>query len=484
MQVEMQKVPKIVSDRLRATTSALGHPDPNLLTAFSERALPESERALVLEHLARCDDCRDVVALALPEIEVVENESLGTVRAGRPRWAVLRWGLVAASVVAVASVGVVQYRQTHHPPTMASITQPRSEVAAYTAQNSPAVRDAVTPQAQDREDRPPVSNLRSRSDGRSTDEKRDLGEVGLVQKKILGRAGAVGTFGDAVGGAAAASTFDRGPKLAANQAPKDLALANELKAPAPSLPKQEAVAELAKPAPGAYSQTVQVQSANAEVDAQNQNQNQNQNQAPDQLALNDLDALSERQVPIDKVDKAKPVVGGSVAGAGTALATPYEPPLPASGRLQIAGEPSTRWNIASDGALQRSLDEGKTWQNVRVSPSSSAVASSMELGYATNAKATKAKATNAAPATASPNPVFRAVVANGAEVWAGGSGGLLYHSVDAGSHWTPVVLKANSVALTGDITSVDFSDVKHGRVTTSTSEVWTTADGGASWQKQ
>jgi len=480
MQVEIQKVRKIVSDRLRVATSAVGHPDPNLLTAFSERALPESERALVLEHLARCDDCRDVVALALPEIEVVENESLDTVLAAKPRWTALRWGLVAASVVVVASVGVVQYRQIHHPPTMASMTQPRDQVAGYTAQSSPPVREAVTPQAQDREATPPASNARSRSaDGLSAGERRGLGDATL-QKKLAGRVGAVGTVGGAVDAAAAASTFDRDPKLAANQAPKDFALAKELKAAAPSLPKQDAVAELAEPAPGTYPQTVQVQSANAEADAHNLTQNQ----APDQLAQNDLDAVSQQQIPVDKVDKAKPVVGRNVAGAGTALATPYEPPLPASGRLQIAGEPSARWNIASDGALQRSLDEGKTWQEVRVSPSSSAVASSMELGYATNAKATKAKTTNAAPAAASPNPVFRAVVANGAEVWAGGSRGLLYHSVDAGSHWTPVILKANGVALTGDITSVDFSDTKHGRVTTSTSEVWTTADGGTSWQKQ
>ena len=62
----MQNVPKIVRERLKAAPPATEHPDANALTAFAERVLPERERALVFDHLARCGDCRDVVALALP----------------------------------------------------------------------------------------------------------------------------------------------------------------------------------------------------------------------------------------------------------------------------------------------------------------------------------------------------------------------------------------------------------------------------------
>ncbi len=62
----MQNVPKIVRERLRAVTPAVNHPDADALTAFAEHSLPELERDVVLEHLARCGDCRDIVALALP----------------------------------------------------------------------------------------------------------------------------------------------------------------------------------------------------------------------------------------------------------------------------------------------------------------------------------------------------------------------------------------------------------------------------------
>ena len=68
----MQNVPKIVRERLKAATPAVDHPDADVLTAFAERSLPKREQGVVLEHLARCGDCRDIVALALPATEPVE----------------------------------------------------------------------------------------------------------------------------------------------------------------------------------------------------------------------------------------------------------------------------------------------------------------------------------------------------------------------------------------------------------------------------
>ena len=80
--------------------------------------------------------------------------------------------------------------------------------------------------------------------------------------------------------------------------------------------------------------------------------------------------------------------------------------------------------------------------------------------------------------------VFRAVAANGPEVWAGANDAALYHSTDAGAHWVRVTPSSSSSILTGDIVSLDFPDTQNGRLATSTGEVWTTADNGRSWQKQ
>jgi photosystem II stability/assembly factor-like uncharacterized protein len=79
---------------------------------------------------------------------------------------------------------------------------------------------------------------------------------------------------------------------------------------------------------------------------------------------------------------------------------------------------------------------------------------------------------------------FRAVAANGADVWAGGSWGLLYHSLDAGNTWVRVLPQAGGNALSGDIVSLQFPDAQHGSVATSTSETWTTGDGGQTWQRR
>ena len=38
--------------------------------------------------------------------------------------------------------------------------------------------------------------------------------------------------------------------------------------------------------------------------------------------------------------------------------------------------------------------------------------------------------------------------------------------------------------LAGDILTIDFSDAQQGKITTSAPEVWTTTDGGQTWQKQ
>jgi photosystem II stability/assembly factor-like uncharacterized protein len=111
----------------------------------------------------------------------------------------------------------------------------------------------------------------------------------------------------------------------------------------------------------------------------------------------------------------------------------------------------TRWTISPDGStLLRSTDEGRSWDAVNVAS----------------------------------NVVLRVVAALGPEIWAGGKAGVLYHSSDLGQHWTQVKPTVNGVALTEDIVSIDFPDPEHGKVTTSEGKVWTTSDGGKTWQVQ
>ncbi len=106
-----------------------------------------------------------------------------------------------------------------------------------------------------------------------------------------------------------------------------------------------------------------------------------------------------------------------------------------------------QWSLSPEGAVQRSSDQGKTWQEVSVAEGAT----------------------------------FRAIWADGEAAWAGGNGGALYHSTDSGQHWTQVVPTANSEKLQADITRIDFSGALRGTVSTANGQAWTTTDGGQTW---
>src|SRR5437667_8455855 len=96
----MMDVPKIVLGRLRGTSNPGNHPDADLLAAFVEQALAKRERLHMLEHLAQCSECREIVSLAQPEIP----EPQTALKLFSLRSPILRWSAVAACVVVVGAV--------------------------------------------------------------------------------------------------------------------------------------------------------------------------------------------------------------------------------------------------------------------------------------------------------------------------------------------------------------------------------------------
>jgi Photosynthesis system II assembly factor YCF48 len=64
----MRKLAALLRSRLaNQGHDAGGHPDPDSLLAFSEHSLRRREHAAVLRHLSSCAECREIVALSLPE---------------------------------------------------------------------------------------------------------------------------------------------------------------------------------------------------------------------------------------------------------------------------------------------------------------------------------------------------------------------------------------------------------------------------------
>jgi photosystem II stability/assembly factor-like uncharacterized protein len=129
-------------------------------------------------------------------------------------------------------------------------------------------------------------------------------------------------------------------------------------------------------------------------------------------------------------------------------------------REAASAPPAALWSIESwhdpsgnvVGRVQRSFDDGKTWQEVR-------------------------------PAD---GVDFRAVAAVGPEVWAGcspsGSHAALFHSSDSGAHWEGVRVEESGRELSGAIRSIDAADDAHVTVTTDSGQKWHTDDAGRHWK--
>ncbi|MBV9304238.1 MAG: zf-HC2 domain-containing protein [Acidobacteriaceae bacterium] len=132
--------------------------------------------------------------------------------------------------------------------------------------------------------------------------------------------------------------------------------------------------------------------------------------------------------------------------AGTNMRAPQ--PLAASHTLwSINASPALASNAR--GTVQRSTDGGKTWDIVPISDDID----------------------------------FRAISAMGSDVWAGGSGGVLFHSSDGGMHWIPVQVTQNAASITGTVVSIETRRWPIIQVTTSTGETWTSTDGGHNWTR-
>jgi hypothetical protein len=134
---------------------------------------------------------------------------------------------------------------------------------------------------------------------------------------------------------------------------------------------------------------------------------------------------------------------------GSRLAEPSR--MAFTGNLKRAVAPlAALWSISTSGKVQRSQDSGRTWEEVRVDDA----------------------------------VTFRAVHAMGWDVWAGGSGGVLYHSSDGGAMWKRVYLSSGESPTTETIVSITSGsrDLQHIMVRTESGEQWTTEDGGRHWQ--
>jgi len=408
----MAKIPTIVERRLRAATKEAVHPDAGALTEFLERSLGEGERSQVLEHLAHCADCREIVLLALPEA-ALETE----VRPGFSKrwlsWPTLRWAAAAACLLLVGGA-IVGRHARHEKLEVATFTaapqEPDGQLASKTIHAGPnaATLDKIEAQPS------PTSqgNLEANGPALSKAPRVNSGTAG-------GMLAAMNSYKNENAPTTALPSHDA--KLPASSEAVEVA-----EAPAPAAPGANAAA-------GAGIVTGGVQSRMETPPATNET----------------VEVTAE--TPVIQAESAQ-MARGKAKDSNIDLDNKKEE-LPFQGRnfTQLAGlAPAGLWRLSDSGTVERSIDGGKTWQVIPVA------------GHV----------------------VFRAISISRSEVWVGGAGGALYHSGDDGQSWVQVKLSKDGVPLGADITTLEFKDADHGRLTTIDRQVWTTIDGGVSWQKQ
>ncbi|PYX42140.1 MAG: hypothetical protein DMG83_21760 [Acidobacteria bacterium] len=447
----MNKLPNIVRARLSAIEAG-DHPDPDLLTAFAEQALAEQERFKVLAHLSRCSDCREVLAVAMPSLSTAALATASSIDTACRRswfhWPAVRWGAAAACVVIVGSAVLMKRDVLMKPPARTAALQEDDAGVTYSSNDAnnktkdlsvvPAPQPASPPSVRDEERAVETPSPSTRRQAQLStpvpDQKKALASnfTQPVPPPVLaGRmrpefAHSATGSGAAVGGAAGVGSLASTPTT--NES-LDLLPSNGkiIAAPvAPSKPAAQATEE------------VQVTAAVPviETDAAGVREKQElpgKAKAPSGVAL--YDAL----VAAPSQDSSTQTVLAKEAARKAEMK-----------RVETLRPPVARWTISADGKLQHSVDSGKTWQPVAVAE----------------------------------NATFRALSANGPDLWVGGASGLLYHSTDAGTHWMQVKPATADATLTADIAAIEFINVRQGKITTSTGEVWITTDGGQTWRRQ
>jgi hypothetical protein len=455
----MPEVPKIVYDRLRAvgpggTAPEAAHPDPDVLTAFAEHSLLAEERDGVLQHLARCGDCRELVALSIPptvtqpaaaqESESTVSAASSTVgKAGGQRswfgWPGLRWAALAAGLIVAGGILLIHQGKPSAVPEAkqqpaGTVSQPAETAVAKKAVPAPD-NNLITRNA---EENPALADRAANRDKKSL----FAYSASAPGKKVIA-----------------------GGQIEPRTASKDLAAGAAVGAVVGTAPTSPAPAPQAPSA----SETVEVTSESAVVMPEDARSDQTVNGKP----VADLPATGRQVADLAIISKAKAAKTESNAtsslqrsetldkqqttdtaarqqGAVTSLNTAAAKMRPNADKPDFPQPPQhpAQWAI-HENDLQRSLDSGVAWKTVLHSD----------------------------------RPLL-CYAAGGNDIWAGGKAGDLFHSTNGGLTWSQVHPSAQDQTLSEDVTHIDIYSPSQIALVTGNNQSWNTTDGGKTWAKK
>jgi Putative zinc-finger len=488
----MQEISSLLRQRLSARQAPQAHPDPDLLTAYVEQTLGKTERAEVIRHLAACGDCREVVALSLPEqpTQPVLQPSAASRRFWSPAF---RWS-AALATVAIAAALVIEkpWHRTPGPELQsqqrATVTTPPTATAPLTSalsddKSQPAAGSVttggLTANEESTRERGPIATLESQPTEKArAAPRRDIGPeakieaqkapqplIQIQQPRSLARVSSASapasqppakdsgetafanTSGDYVNTGVLNQTASNEPITLNGEAAAD-----QSALPAPPTPKAGAggnpqqARSAAPPITGG-----QISGSAFDYSVQTPQMDQSANAAAPANDKNTLEKMKFAQKVKTKITESAKAMGR--------LASP-QPAMAQGFSNSLAAAPDTKetetdlgskkaslqfhWRLTSDGILMKSTDLSQ-WHEAYPQGSDLQFRSVFTLG-------------------------------TGHQVWAGGNNGTLIHSWNGGVNWdTFKVPEAGS----NDITGITIDD--GWQIKTSDGQTLVSHDQGKTW---
>jgi Putative zinc-finger len=483
----MRNITNLLKEWLAARPQPQTHPDCDLLNAFMERTLPPSERSRIVLHLSECSYCREVVSLALAEVQPAPDSRIVLVpsRFWTPAF---RWA-GALAVMAVAATLVVE-KPWKTPPTVhfSAVQVPSQQLSAPAVAPAQSTTPEVAASSSGNESIPPAKIKIDTRKPESRLNTANNGDRTVVPQSLLTAAPVVPTPSPVGVVAGIAQSNQPGLQQMAN-----------VRTAVPEASPRVLIEEANGPSGRGYLNTNVLRNDRAPSAAAQESPEQDTQASNTKMAFPAISAstIPSRAFAVDLASPAttaestsaqdttlkhsrfftvprtveKTVVQG-IEKAGTALSGPN--------RAAIGGN-------AFSGAGSMAFGNGGA--AVGANPNAFNAASGINVTNVTNDKpqtlvhwiikdGTLMKSTDAVQwHEAYPQPSglqFKALATSGNQVWAGGSGGTIIHSSNSGVNWETI-----KVPDAADVNSITVDQVW--LVKMSNGKVFASQDHGKTW---
>jgi hypothetical protein len=459
----MPELSNLIRQRLGAANAPATHPDADLISSYAEGGLQPNERAEMVRHMATCADCRELLALSLPEQAVTSAPEMAPSRRSRFSGSYLRIAASLAMVVVVALLILKRPHQRQVPQTQAV----PSEMARSAPPSAPPVANEaaapntgsvpkLTASTEERVENAPVRRAaRIREDEQAQAVRVSSSALRPSARQVQ------------VANAAVSQDYINSQVLAnqlflADQAQQRASLQELPAAPAPAFARPQKNMFLAGGLP-----------ANGDFSGVPRGSYQQKSESVSTVSI--FHDSSRHGLSI----------GSTIARVGSELH--LKRPL-----AQITSQNANNYAMfkPSPGTAGAEIaSKAETSETLKQSPAFTGLAlaaptrsqSPMFLWRIMQGRLLKSSDMNnwVEGYPASEGVEFTVIRSAGPEVWAGGSNAALVHSTDSGASWRRIVLGA---AATGAITGIEVSgNGKNIQVTSSSGQSWASRDGGNTW---